>query len=576
MAQETRDTLKTYFETGDFPDQTQFQALLDSIPVFKDAVYTNLSGNSWDGSFVSKILNANTVLSLFTSRRNGMMVVVQDTVGGRTLSINGTPININTAANAETIIQFTYVDSLGRFLFVPVREIAGVSVGGPDLTAPVISSMVVNNSAPGTILITYNEALTGVGSMTIGQFTASGSSSGSHGITFAQASGAEVLIATSLNFVAGETITLSYSGSQIKDTAGNLAAGFTGLHPTNNVGLITLNILTGLAQTSNTSTSITMGWTDTNSSPNDSGTEIWVATLADHSDAAFLANVAAGTTTYTHTGLTAGVTRYYQAKPKGNGTTTQDGPFTAWVTMNAASAGAMTVASAPWDMYRKVDNTFGTYTIQGTSGHVIKLKDRPNYTLANNVFDMSAANATSDEPVHVPNAINSQGAVRFVGGVNKLYNTTQTLRSYPLIRCGMVYLEALPTTNQYLFLNVGATVGLDLCVASAAASPHTGEAFVYAFGAAVWTGWFPAINTLYWIVIKKYADGSIDFQVNDVDKLTGVADSGNTQFGGEQLAGAADADWLYFEGGIFKTTIPTRTQLTEIYTDLKTRYTSLP
>jgi hypothetical protein len=75
MAQETRDTLKTYFETGDFPDQTQFQALLDSIPVFKDAVYTNLSGNSWDGSFVSKILNANTILSLFTSRRNGMMVV---------------------------------------------------------------------------------------------------------------------------------------------------------------------------------------------------------------------------------------------------------------------------------------------------------------------------------------------------------------------------------------------------------------------------------------------------------------------------------------------------------------------
>jgi hypothetical protein len=48
------------------------------------------------------------------------------------------------------------------------------------------------------------------------------------------------LIATSLNFVAGETITLSYSGSQIKDTAGNLAAGFTGLHPTNNVGLLHL------------------------------------------------------------------------------------------------------------------------------------------------------------------------------------------------------------------------------------------------------------------------------------------------------------------------------------------------
>jgi hypothetical protein len=52
--------------------------------------------------------------------------------------------------------------------------------------------------------------------------------------------------------------------------------------------------------------------------------------------------------------------------------------------------------------------------------------------------------------------------------------------------------------------------------------------------------------------------------------------SGNTQFAGEMLGSFADADWLYFEGGIFKTTIPTRTQLTEIYTDLKTRYASLP
>jgi hypothetical protein len=575
MAQETRDTLKTYFETGDFPDQTQFQALLDSIPVFKDAVYTNLSGNSWDGSFVSKILNANTVLSLFTSRRNGMMVVVQDTVGGRTLSINGTPININTAANAETIIQFTYVDSLGRFLFVPVREIAGVSVGGPDLTAPVISSMVVNNSAPGTIIITYNEALTGVGSMTIGQFTASGSSSGSHGITFAQASGAEVLIATSLNFVAGETITLSYSGSQIKDTAGNLAAGFTGLHPTNNVGLITLNTPTGLNQVSNTSSSITLGWTDANTSPNDSGTEIWVATLSDHSDAVFLANVAVGTFTYTHSPLGASVNRYYQVKAKGNGTTTSDSAMSAWVMMSSASAGAMTIATAPWDMYRKVDNTFGTFTIQGTSGHVTRLKDRPNYTLANNVYDMQ--NGGSNEPLHVPNAIDSQAAVRFVGGTDLLSNSAQTLRTYPVVRCGMVRFEAVPGTNQYIFFNVGSTVGLDFCWAAAAASPHTGEVFAYKFGGIVWTGWFPAINTTYWVVEKAYADGSIDFMVNDVDKLTGAADaSGNTQMAGEQLGGNADADWLYFEGGIFKTTIPTRTQLTEIYTDLKTRYASLP
>ena len=58
-----------------------------------------------------------------------------------------------------------------------------------------------------------------------------------------------------------------------------------------------------------------------------------------------LADLPAGTTSYQHTGLTAGTTRYYRAKAKGDGTTTADSPYTA--TVSATTTTTATALTAP-------------------------------------------------------------------------------------------------------------------------------------------------------------------------------------------------------------------------------------
>jgi hypothetical protein len=63
MTQRTRATLKTYFETGDKPTQTQFEDFIDSIPNFangdsslwtkKTVLYTDLTGLGGSSAYLA-------------------------------------------------------------------------------------------------------------------------------------------------------------------------------------------------------------------------------------------------------------------------------------------------------------------------------------------------------------------------------------------------------------------------------------------------------------------------------------------------------------------------------------------
>ena len=111
MAEITRTTAKTYFNTGDTPTEQQFANVMDSIPFpLTDSVFSALTGTAWDGSFKTLTLTANTSLTFSSTKRSGVLIVKQDGTGGRTLSINGASAAINTAANSTSIITFLYND----------------------------------------------------------------------------------------------------------------------------------------------------------------------------------------------------------------------------------------------------------------------------------------------------------------------------------------------------------------------------------------------------------------------------------------------------------------------------------
>lgn len=58
-----------------------------------------------------------------------------------------------------------------------------------------------------------------------------------------------------------------------------------------------------------------------------------------------LADLPAGTTSYQHTGLAAGATKYYRGKAKGNGTTTSDSPYTSVVSATTEAAQGTALAA---------------------------------------------------------------------------------------------------------------------------------------------------------------------------------------------------------------------------------------
>lgn len=235
MAEVTRTTAKTYFNTGDVPTETQFSNVLDSIPFpGTDAVFTALSGTAWDGSYKTVTLTANTALTFSSTKRSGVLIVTQDATGGRTLSINGTSVPINAGANDKSIVSFLYNDVTSAYVFFCETDIVGISGGGGgDVTAPTLVSAAIDNAAPNTIVLTYDEALDEIASYTTSQWTPSGG----RAVTFASSSGNQVTLVCDSDFTAGEVVTLDYAPgvSPVEDVAGNDAASLSGQAVTNGV-----------------------------------------------------------------------------------------------------------------------------------------------------------------------------------------------------------------------------------------------------------------------------------------------------------------------------------------------------
>jgi hypothetical protein len=237
MAEITRTTAKTYFNTGDTPTEAQFANVLDSVPFpASDAVFTTLSGTAWDGSFKSLTLTGNTALTFSSTKRSGVLLVKQDATGSRTLTINGASAAINSAANSTSVITFIYNDVISDYVFSIETVVVGVT-GGLDTTAPTLLSAVVSNAAPSNLVLTFNETLdsASVPATTDFDIQVNGASRNRDLVTL---SGAVITLHLVSPILNGDTITVSYLAggtNKIQDVAGNDAAAFVNTAVTNNV-----------------------------------------------------------------------------------------------------------------------------------------------------------------------------------------------------------------------------------------------------------------------------------------------------------------------------------------------------
>jgi hypothetical protein len=115
--------------------------------------FTGHSGTGWDGRNQTLTLLANTIINLSTLRVSGTLRVLQDGTGGRTLTINGTAISINPAANSVTYISFINFGSVDLFV-----NVNAIPIIGGDATPPTILSAAAINAT--TIRVVFSESVT--------------------------------------------------------------------------------------------------------------------------------------------------------------------------------------------------------------------------------------------------------------------------------------------------------------------------------------------------------------------------------------------------------------------------------
>lgn len=147
-------------------------------------------------------------------------------------------------------IEF-YYDGYDYWYFIN-QAIGAVAV---DTTAPTANSSAVANATPTIVNITMSEALDSAFVPAASAFTVSG-----HTVSSVAISGSAINLTVSSAFVYGEAArTVSYTQpgtNNVRDTAGNLLANFTGLSVTNNRATVPGAPVIGAATGGNTTASV--------------------------------------------------------------------------------------------------------------------------------------------------------------------------------------------------------------------------------------------------------------------------------------------------------------------------------
>ncbi len=141
--------------------------------------------------------------------------------------MSGSSPYVNTNGQVNTLLS--YFDGYTYWYSI------STAVGGlvVDLAAPTLSSALVPNSTPTSIVLTYSKALDTSSVPAVGAFTVSGGKA----VTAVTILGALVTLTVSPAYAAGDTVTVSYTpgAAPLRDFTSNLAAALTTQAVTNQI-----------------------------------------------------------------------------------------------------------------------------------------------------------------------------------------------------------------------------------------------------------------------------------------------------------------------------------------------------
>jgi hypothetical protein len=540
-----------------------------------------LSGTFWDGLDRYVTLGANTSLNISSALVFGILLVFQDGTGSRTLSINGTPITINSAPNSLTAISFLRKGS--QYYFQPNQSwIVGGGGGGGDITPPTVINATVLDSTH--IQLVFSESVNG---------TAAGHSFKKGvtnlGISLMTGSGTNTFVFTLNTPIApGDTITRSYDSAtgNTLDGSGNELVSYTDQPVTNGLGGTTLNAPGSFAPGTPTSTSIPLSWADTNTSPNEVNFELRFNTINNQGSSTLYSNPVQNATTANVTGLAPANTYYFWLIAKGNGSTILDS--VAASCSGTTAAGAITRRTfggylSRWEVPTNPDDTSKiTVRTAGSDKFLIRLKDDKHSILS--TWDLKQIDDNALQPKHVVSGINGRPALEFQIG-NKAYTTFPGANGlgFPCEIGMIIQIPAYPAAITYFSMcNSGA---LD------AALTPAGELLIYSNPAAdfIHTGITLALNTPVHFVRKRLANGDTSIWVNNGTPVTQAAYGSATvltllMMGGDGASSGSSAGFHMFMSELWVSgsdnggapVLPTDAERTTLYNDAKIDFTSLP
>lgn len=198
--------------------------------------FVALTGTTWDGTNKVKTATANVVLTFAPgNNRLGQLIFIQDATGGRTLTIDGNSIPVDTTANAVNFVSFIY-DAVSSQCYFLVATAVLALAGGGDTTAPVLSTATVEDSTPNEVWLNYNEAID-TGSVPSTTDFVVRINTVPDTITGVSIVGTKVTVELTSNVVSGDDVEIDYTPgtNPIRDLAGNNAAALSAQTVTNNV-----------------------------------------------------------------------------------------------------------------------------------------------------------------------------------------------------------------------------------------------------------------------------------------------------------------------------------------------------
>jgi hypothetical protein len=231
------------------------------------------------------------------------------------------------------------------------------TAAGVDTTPPVLSSAVVNSANPAQIILTYNEALQTNSSATTTQWSMVGRT-----ITHSAISGTTVTLTLDSGVTAGQVLLLNYTGSQVKDIAGNLAATFSNQAVINGVVASASQLIyPNLTASPISDTEINLTWVNV---PNESSYSLEMSTDSG-STWSVIATPAANTVNYVKDSLTAATVYWFRIKAVGDGVNFTDSIYSTASAKTNPTTGAtfdtiLTFTSSPNDSDAGVNGAAGT------------------------------------------------------------------------------------------------------------------------------------------------------------------------------------------------------------------------